>query len=251
MRSFFSTQSNCRLRWQDLPGTGTPLVFIHGLGCASSYEYPRVVADKNFAGRRAILIDLPGYGYSEKPEDFSYSITAQASVVAELMAHLELDTFFLYGHSMGGSIAIEAAQKLTDGLCGLVVSEPNFHPGGGFFSKQICSESEADYVAELHHSIIQSENGPWAGSLSAAAAWAVWRGANSLINGNDWMDIFAQLDKPKTLLFGEQSLPDQDFTQVKSLNIKTEVLPDCGHSMSWENPSALAGALAAFCINNE
>lgn len=167
------------------------------------------------------------------------------------MAHLELDTFFLYGHSMGGSIAIEAAQKLTDGLCGLVVSEPNFHPGGGFFSKQICSESEADYVAELHHSIIQSENGPWAGSLSAAAAWAVWRGANSLINGNDWMDIFAQLDKPKTLLFGEQSLPDQDFTQVKSLNIKTEVLPDCGHSMSWENPSALAGALAAFCINNE
>jgi pimeloyl-ACP methyl ester carboxylesterase len=29
--------------------------------------------------------------------------------VAELIDHLKLDTFWLYGHSMGGSIAIETA----------------------------------------------------------------------------------------------------------------------------------------------
>ncbi|MGB3255566.1 alpha/beta fold hydrolase [Buttiauxella gaviniae] len=251
MESFFSSIANCRVRWLDLPGSGTPLVFVHGLGCASSYEYPRVVADKNFAGRRAILIDLPGYGYSEKPKDFIYSITEQAAVVAELISHLSLKKFFLYGHSMGGSICIEASQRLAEGLCALIVSEPNFHPGGGFFSKQICSYTEDNYVARIHTSLVADETGPWAGSLSVAAPWAVWRGADSLITGSNWFEIFAHLKIPKNLIFGESSLPDSDFTKVQTLKITTTVLPDCGHSMSWENPSALSDALDAFCKMHE
>ncbi len=85
MESFFSSTANCLVRWQDLPGNGTPMIFVHGLGCASSYEYSRIVTDPLFNKRRAILIDLPGCGYSEKPRDYSYSITDQASVVAELV----------------------------------------------------------------------------------------------------------------------------------------------------------------------
>ena len=59
MNSFYSQQAGCTVRWQDLPGFGDPVVFIHGLGCASSYEYPRIVCDTRFGGRRAIRIDLP------------------------------------------------------------------------------------------------------------------------------------------------------------------------------------------------
>ncbi|WMY72249.1 alpha/beta hydrolase [Buttiauxella selenatireducens] len=251
METFFSETAHSRVRWLDLPGTGAPLVFVHGIGCASSYEYPRVVTDKNFADRRAILIDLLGFGYSEKPKDFGYSIKEQAQVVAELIAHLNLEKYFLYGHSMGGSICIEASQFLGEGLCGLIVSEPNFHPGGGFFSRQICSFSEADYLSTTHHAMVNAESGPWAGSLAIAAPWAVWRGADSLIKGNNWLDIFARLGRPKALVFGEQSLPNTDFTQVQNLGIQTTVLPDCGHSMSWENPSALAHALDSFCKKHE
>ena len=116
MNSFYSQQAGCTVRWHDLPGTGDPVVFIHGLGCASSYEYPRVVHDPLFGARRAILIDLPGSGYSDKPEHYSYKTTDQAYVVAELIDHLKLDAFWLYGHSMGGSIAIETAGEGTDGL---------------------------------------------------------------------------------------------------------------------------------------
>jgi pimeloyl-ACP methyl ester carboxylesterase len=59
MNSFYSQQAGCTVRWHDLPGSGDPVVFIHGLGCASSYEYPRVVRDPLFGARRAILIDCP------------------------------------------------------------------------------------------------------------------------------------------------------------------------------------------------
>lgn len=61
MNSFYSQQAGCTVRWQDLPGHGDPVVFIHGLGCASSYEYPRVVCDPLFGARRAILIDQNPY----------------------------------------------------------------------------------------------------------------------------------------------------------------------------------------------
>lgn len=126
---FLLQHAGCTVRWHDLPGTGDPVVFIHGLGCASSYEYPRVVRDPQFGGCRTILIDLPGSGYSDKPEHYSYKTTDQARVVAELMDHLKLDAFWLYGHSMGGSIAIEAAGLLASRVKGLMVSEPNFMPG--------------------------------------------------------------------------------------------------------------------------
>ncbi len=118
MNSFYSQHAGCTVRWHDLPGTGDPVVFIHGLGCASSYEYPRVVRDPQFGGGRTILIDLPGSGYSDKPEHYSYKTTDQARVVAELMDHLKLDAFWLYGHSMGGSIAIEAAGLLASRVKG-------------------------------------------------------------------------------------------------------------------------------------
>ncbi|EPR2301570.1 alpha/beta fold hydrolase, partial [Yersinia enterocolitica] len=48
MDSFFSSIANCHVRWQDLPGSGAPMIFVHGLGCASSYEYPRVVTEPSF-----------------------------------------------------------------------------------------------------------------------------------------------------------------------------------------------------------
>lgn len=101
MNGFFLSVAGATLRWLDLPGEGLPLVFIHGLGCASSYDYPRVASAPALNGRRKILIDLPGFGYSDKPHDFSYNIHSQAQGVEQVLDHLRLQRFALYGHSMG------------------------------------------------------------------------------------------------------------------------------------------------------
>lgn len=247
MNSFLSSTASCLVRWHDFPGTGAPVLFIHGLGCASSYEYPRVVTDPLFGGRRAILIDLPGCGYSQKPRDYSYSISDQAKVVAELVAHLGIKQCYLYGHSMGGSISIEAAGLLEEYLLGLVVSEPNFHPGGGFFSKKICSYSEDEFIECGWQQMVAQDSSPWSASLDVDSPWAVWRGAANLISGNNWKDLFIQLPIKKQLIFGEYSLPDDDFASLAGSDISTVILPTCGHCMSWENPGALAGTLSEFC----
>ncbi|HAS0820593.1 TPA: alpha/beta hydrolase [Enterobacter cloacae] len=246
MNSFYSQHAGCTVRWHYLPGTGDPVVFIHGLGCASSYEYPRVVRDPQFGGGRTILIDLPGSGYSDKPEHYSYKTTDQARVVAELMDHLKLDAFWLYGHSMGGSIAIEAAGLLASRVKGLMVSEPNFHAGGGMFSRSIAAQTEQQFLEQGYQAMLRAEKTAWAGCLQSNAPYAVWRGASSLVAGvePDWETQFLSLPCPVTLIFGELSLPDDDVERLKQKGVEVKIIPAAGHSMSWENPSALAQTLA-------
>jgi len=246
MNSFYSQQACCAVRWQDLPGHGEPLVFIHGLGCASSYEYPRIVCDPQFGSRRAILIDLPGSGYSDKPETYGYQTSAQAQVVIELLNHLAISSFWLYGHSMGGSIAIETAELAGNRLLGLIVSEPNFHAGGGAFSRNIAAQTEEDFVTTGYQAMLEAETSSWKGSLQINAPWAVWRGAASLVKGvqPSWNERYLQLAFPVWLIFGELSLPDSDMEEMRQQGIEVKIIPDAGHSMSWENPSALAKVLA-------
>lgn len=245
MQSLFSLTAGASVRWHDLPGKGIPVVFIHGLGCASSYEYPRIVADPAFAGQRAILIDLPGYGFSDKPRDYDYSIAHQADVVIEVINALTLPQCHIYGHSMGGSIAIEVAARLRERVGKLVVSEPNFHAGGGEYSRIIVEKPEAEFVSHVYDQMLANQTSSWKGSAQNAAPWAMWRGAKSLVEGTSpsWMEIFLSLSCSRALIFGEQSLPDNDFQYVCQNDIPVAVVPQAGHSMSWENPSALAEAL--------
>lgn len=253
MNTFFSRYAQGQVRWHDLPGHGDPLVFIHGLGCASSFEYPRVVADPAFGGRRAILIDLPGSGYSERPASFSYRTSEQAKVVVELLDKLDLQAFWLYGHSMGGSIAIEVAAQMAARVNGMAVSEPNFYPGGGIFSRQIASQDEAGFVTSGYAAMLAQEKTAWAGCLQSNAPWAVWRGAKSLVDGIEptWMTLFVNFPRPKMLIFGALSLPDADEEAVRKQGIPVQVIAQAGHSMSWEQPGGLAQTLNRFITEHE
>ncbi|HDX8781989.1 TPA: alpha/beta hydrolase [Klebsiella michiganensis] len=248
MLSFYSSQAGAIVRWLDLPGRGDPVVFIHGLGCASTYDYPRVATDPALAGRRMILVDLPGFGYSDKPESFGYRIGDQAGVVVELLDRLGLERCYLYGHSMGGSVAIEAAERLAGRVRALLVAEPNLYPGGGMYSRRIAEQTEERFIARGYADMLSADASPWAGCLQNSAPWAVWRGATSLVKGVNpsWFSRFIHLSCPKALIYGEYSLPAQEATDSEAAGIPLLVIPQAGHSMAWENPSALARTLADF-----
>ena len=245
MQSMYSKIAGGNVRWHDFSGTGHPIVFIHGLGCASSYDYPRIVTDPAFGGRRAILIDLPGFGYSDKPQSFDYSTTQQAAVVMEIIDALNLTKLDLFGHSMGGSIATEVAELLGERLEMLVVSEPNFQPGGGFYSRMVVAKPEHEFVETEYARIVEEETSPWKGCLQNAAPVAVWRAAKSLVDGvsPSWMDRFTALKCPKAGIYGALTLPDDDAEALIARGIPVHILPDAGHSMAWENPPAFAALL--------
>jgi pimeloyl-ACP methyl ester carboxylesterase len=89
------------LHWTEL-GEGRPLVLLHGL-CDSHLTWSRI-APRLAAGRRVLMLDLPGHGLSGRP-DASYALDWHARTVAEWLDALGLDEIDLVGHSYGGGVA--------------------------------------------------------------------------------------------------------------------------------------------------
>ena len=240
------------LRYHDLPGTGTPLLFIHGLGCASSSDFPRVAADPALAGRRRLLLDLLGAGFSDRPDGFAYSVAAHAATVAGLIDQLGLPQLDIVGHSMGGAVAIAASSLRPTRVARLVLLEPNLDAGGGVFSRSLAAMSEQEFVSRGQRRMARlasREGSPlWAGSLAASHAPAVHRAAVSLVQGGmpDWRAQLLALAMPRSVVFGARSLPQPDTEQLPAMGVAVHVLADAGHAMSEDNPAGLAALLAAI-----
>ncbi|WP_237582990.1 alpha/beta fold hydrolase [Photobacterium halotolerans] len=232
-------------------GGEIPIVFIHGLGCASSFDYPQVAAMLGLSQHRRLLVDLLGSGFSDKPEQCSYSVEAHAEYLEEFINSLDLGEFIIYGHSMGGAVSINLAARCENRLKGLILSEANLDSGGGFFSKKISSYSEQDYLKVGHSQIIhdcrKESNENWAASLLMSSPVAVYRESKSLIEGQcpSWRDVFYSLKVSKTFIFGRNSLPDPELKELESKNIHIEIVDRAGHSMAWDNPEGLATAISA------
>jgi pimeloyl-ACP methyl ester carboxylesterase len=242
--------SLANIRFDQLPGDGRPLVFIHGLGCASTQDYASVCSSPTLRGRPALLIDLLGFGQSDRPEDADYSITAHAQRMRELLGVLAIDELDLFAHSMGGAVAIELAAMLGSRVHHLVLSEPNLDPGGGLFSRAIAGMSEAAYVRVGHARMIAQAratgSAAWADTMALASPQAVHRSAVSLVAGSipSWRTTLLGLRCARTLIFGEQSLPDDDFNALPLQGVQVDVVPNAGHAMATENPEGLAECIA-------
>jgi magnesium chelatase accessory protein len=91
--------------------TAPPMLLVHGWG-ASIYMWRSWFAPLTAAGFRAVAIDLPGHGLSDKPTDEGrYTVDRMASAVRELVAIERLDTPHVVAQSMGGAIMLELALR--------------------------------------------------------------------------------------------------------------------------------------------
>lgn len=249
MRTFQVASLAANLMYHDIAGEGVPIVFLHGLGCASSCDYTVVAAHEALRGRRILLVDLLGSGFSERPRDFAYTVDGQAKVVAELVAAVCPGPVDVFGHSMGGAVAIALSALLDPRVRRIALGEPNLDPGGGSFSRQVASMPEDTYVARGHDALVDSAraggNTIWASSLARSAPFAVHRGATSLVAGcaPTWREMLGAMDARKTVIFGERSLPDDDLEWLPRHGCAVEIVANAGHSMALENPAGLAEAV--------
>ncbi|MGD0036477.1 MAG: alpha/beta hydrolase [Bacteroidota bacterium] len=58
-----------------------------------------------------------------------------------------------------------------------------------------------------------------------------------------WREQLAALQIPRTVLFGEYSLPSPDTKRLLEIRVKVRIIRNAGHSMAWENPAGLAQAI--------
>jgi pimeloyl-ACP methyl ester carboxylesterase len=82
----------------------TMAVYVHGLGGSATNW-------TDLAGQLSgyvpgVALDLPGFGRSEPPEGFDYSMPAHADTVARFIRGLNVGPVHLFGNSMGGAICV-------------------------------------------------------------------------------------------------------------------------------------------------
>jgi pimeloyl-ACP methyl ester carboxylesterase len=85
-------------------GEGEPVIFLHPFG-GSIYTW-RGVAPSISRKNKVILIDLKGFGFSDKPSDDRYSPKDQVEIIANFIKRKALRNVTLVGHSLGGGIAL-------------------------------------------------------------------------------------------------------------------------------------------------
>lgn len=100
-------------------GAGDPIVLIHGLG-GWIYSW-RGNIEALAQNHRVYALDLPGFGLSEKPADWDYSLAHQAQFVNDFMEYFGIGRATVIGNSMGGGIALELAARYPERVTRLVL----------------------------------------------------------------------------------------------------------------------------------
>lgn len=86
-----------------------PLLVLHGFP-GSSFDWHLTLAELS-RRRRVVLFDFPGFGFSDKPERYSYSLFEQTDVVETLIERLGLTLPHVVAHDMGVSVACELVAR--------------------------------------------------------------------------------------------------------------------------------------------
>jgi len=174
------------------------VVFIHGLG--SYLKFWRYQLD-TFArkGYRVIALDLPGYGKSDKPASFPYTMEAMADVVRELCQALGVRRPVLVGHSMGGQTALSYAIRYPDELSGLVLASP-----AGF---ERFSPREQKWFEKVFSTTL----------IEDAGEYAIW-GSVRYNNFYNWKPEYEWLVEERVRIRGARDFDSYAYANVKSVH---------------------------------
>ena len=107
-------------------GEGPVVLWLHGSGPGASGHsnfrgnYPAIAE----AGYRSIVLDIVGFGFSDKPEDEIYTLDFFVECAAQAMDAIGVERCTVVGNSLGGAIAIGLALARPEMVEKLVLMAP-------------------------------------------------------------------------------------------------------------------------------
>ena len=258
----------------NVQGHGQAVLTLHAFP-TSSYDFARLVP---LLRDRAqfILFDYPGFGFSDKPAGYPYSLFKYAAAAQAVAQHFGLEHVQLVAHDIGASVALELlrrGQPVIDRLIllnGSVWSIPFedwkmrllqrtlLHPIGGLLIMQLGLFNRRRFAALLR-SI-------WGQALTAEEIEAFWsivryqRGDRLYARlmqymlerwqyQSIWLEALQRHRAPLTLIWG---MSDPVATPAVA-DVVMHYRPDAaliplhgiGHYPQWEAPESVATALTS------
>lgn len=117
---FLATRGGRMFLQEKGPRDGPPVVLIHGTGAWSELWRPtidRLASD----GFRVVALDMPPFGFSDRPHPPRYTRADQAQRIADVLDGLGISGAYLVGHSFGAGPTVETVLRFPDKVRGLVL----------------------------------------------------------------------------------------------------------------------------------
>jgi len=144
-------------------GQGKVIVMLHGNPTWSFYYRNLVnLLQDNY---RVIVPDHMGCGFSDKPQDYSYTLKTHIDNLESLLAHLGIEKFSLVVHDWGGAIGMGLAVRFPEKVESIVVMNTAAFP-----SHRIPLRISICRVPLLGDLIVRGFNGFARGALTMAVA---------------------------------------------------------------------------------
>ena len=238
-------------------GKGKPLVLVHGyLGGQNMWKFQEELKHDY----ELIMPSLAGYGESSYLTAPS-TIRENAEQVFELLNHLNIDTFYLLGHSMGGMIVQEMAalrpsrvEKLIcfgTGSIGVLPNrfetiEESRHKiktiGIKETRENIAKTWFVDYLKGEGYQLCLEEGAKATtqAALASLDAWDSWDGRRQL----------TEISSPTLILWSNKDrsydLNQQNILNQGIKNSRLEIIKDCAHNSHMEKPTLVNNAIKQF-----
>ncbi len=263
-----ATVLGMRLRYIDVgkPNGELPLLLLHGLASRIE-EYDTLIQELKIEHRRVIAFDMPGNGYSDKP-DRRYSLQLMEDAALALLNHLEIDHANLAGGSLGGNLTLRLARRQPDRFEKLAAWAP-----AGAWNAQVVWPQLLQPLRLLGSLVfwpmmrVQSRfwyHPMWEGRARALAdAFAHFREVYCKGFVRMYFDlgyeqittslfpIAPRIKQPTLLLWGDQDNGMNMGAGIKRLrgmlpNARLVVFPNARHSLAAEIPQKLAASIDSF-----
>lgn len=250
MKAVFLPSDRAFIRYIEIPGDDPPLLWLHGWQCSSTGELLPAAVQPSLRGRRSLLIDFLGHGYSDKPSEFAYSKEEHARTIVALIDALGIDSCGVVGHSMGGGVAVYVAAARRPVVSLLIMVEGSLGATGG---QPFDGQTEAEFV---EHGFGDLLDGQWKQAIAdpaglRAAHFEMTRliEPRALYREEASMDpsirgLISGLEIPRWYLMGELSDPEDLQAELAAMGVGWKVVPNTGHPMGLQNPAGFAQTVA-------
>ena len=254
MKPVYLPNDRAFLRYIEIPGDDPPLLWLHGWQCSATGELMSAAVRAPLRGRRSLLIDFLGHGYSDKPLDFAYTREAHARTIVALIDALGLTECGLVGHSMGGGVGVHVATARATIVSLLIMAEGDIDAEG----EHLGGQTEEQFVERGFNELLEAQSkeaeaqpdglrAAHLGITRLVEPRALHREAISMERGSNpsIRSRLRELQMPRWYLQGEASDPEPDLQRdLAAMGVRWKVVPKTGHPMGLQNPEGLAQTVA-------
>ncbi|KZZ84238.1 MULTISPECIES: alpha/beta hydrolase [Bacillaceae] len=242
-------------------GVGDPVIFLHGF-CGSA-DYWKYVIPEMAEKHRVLAVNLRGHGGSSTEKE-SYGVEEMADDIRLVLDDLEIQSASIFGHSLGGYVALAFAEKYPDRVTSFGLVHSTAYPdsedarrGREAGMEKIEKEGIKPFVDGLVPKLFAEHNrtGEEADFAKQIGYHTPTTGAiaslEAMKNRQDRRRIIEISDVPVLLLAGEKDeviAPEKTFT-ANGPHIYQSVLNGAGHMGMLEEPETFVKVLKDFLEN--